>query len=80
MNEAGLVGLVAHYGPYPVKSMMGEHIETVVVTERGILGDHIYALVDQSSGKLGNVKNPRQMGPPVKLVQCCGLGLEACSY
>ena len=51
MNEAGLVGLVAHYGPYPVKSMMGEHIETVVVTERGILGDQVRVL----TGDVGEV-------------------------
>jgi uncharacterized protein len=43
-----------------MKSMMGERVETVIVTERGILGDRAYALVDQSTGKLGSVKNPRK--------------------
>jgi uncharacterized protein len=62
MSEAGLVGSVGALWRYPVKSMMGERVETVVVTERGILGDRAYALVDQSTGKLGSVKNPRKWG------------------
>ncbi len=62
MNEAELVGSVGALWRYPVKSMMGERVETVVVTERGILGDRAYALVDQSTGKLGSVKNPRKWG------------------
>jgi|HubBroStandDraft_5_1064220.scaffolds.fasta_scaffold86897_2 uncharacterized protein YcbX len=49
MSEAGLVGSVEALWRYPVKSMMGERVETVIVTERGILGDRAYALVDQSS-------------------------------
>jgi len=62
MSEAGLVGSIGALWRYPVKSMMGERVETVVVTERGILGDRAYALVDQSTGKLGSVKNPRKWG------------------
>ena len=62
MSEAGLVGSVGALWRYPVKSMMGERVETVVVTERGILGDRAYALVDQNTGKLGSVKNPRKWG------------------
>ena len=57
-----LVGEVEALWRYPVKSMMGERVETVVVTERGILGDRAYALVDQNTGKLGSVKNPRRWG------------------
>jgi len=57
-----LVGEVEALWRYPVKSMMGERVETVVVTERGILGDRAYALVDQNTGKLGSVKNPRKWG------------------
>jgi uncharacterized protein len=62
MSEAGLVGSVGALWRYPVKSMIGERVQTVVVTERGILGDSAYALVDQSTGKLGSVKNPRKWG------------------
>src|ERR1700748_2251509 len=62
MSEAGLVGSIGALWRYPVKSMMGERVESVVVTERGILGDRAYALVDQGTGKLGSVKNPRKWG------------------
>jgi uncharacterized protein len=62
MNAAGLVGSVGALWRYPVKSMLGERVETIVVTERGVLGDRVYALVDQSSGNLGSAKNPRKWG------------------
>jgi uncharacterized protein len=45
---------------YPVKSMMGEEVESSYVTERGLLGDRYYALVDQSTGKVISAKNPRR--------------------
>src|SRR6266481_5367969 len=35
---------------YPVKSMMGEELNAAEVTERGLLGDRAYALVDSSDG------------------------------
>lgn len=44
---------------YPVKSMMGEELNAGVVTERGVLGDRAYALVDRSTGKVASAKNPR---------------------
>jgi uncharacterized protein YcbX len=47
---------------YPVKSMMGEELNAAHVTERGILGDRAYALVDKSSGKIVSAKNPRKWG------------------
>jgi len=62
MSVAGLVGSVGALWRYPVKSMMGERVETVIVTERGILGDRAYALVDESTGNLGSAKNPRKWG------------------
>jgi uncharacterized protein len=57
-----LVGSVGALWRYPVKSMLGERVEAVVVTERGILGDRSYALVDESNGNLGSAKNPRKWG------------------
>ena len=45
---------------YPVKSMLGETVETVTVTGRGVVGDRAYALVDQESGKVASAKNPRR--------------------
>jgi uncharacterized protein len=45
---------------YPVKSMLGEEIDTTIVGERGLYGDRAYALVDQESGKVVSAKNPRR--------------------
>jgi MOSC domain-containing protein len=45
---------------YPVKSMMGEELNASEITERGLLGDRAYALVDNSDGKVATAKNPRK--------------------
>jgi len=45
---------------YPVKSMMGEELNATEVTERGLVGDRAYALVDSSDGKVASAKNPRK--------------------
>jgi uncharacterized protein YcbX len=45
---------------YPVKSMQGEELNATLVTERGLLGDRRYALVDPRDGKIGSAKNPRK--------------------
>jgi uncharacterized protein YcbX len=45
---------------YPVKSMMGEELNATEVTERGLLGDRAYAVVDSSDGKVATAKNPRK--------------------
>lgn len=47
---------------YPVKSMMGEELNSAEVTERGLFGDRMYALIDHSSGKVVSAKNPRKWG------------------
>jgi uncharacterized protein YcbX len=38
---------------YPVKSMMGEELNACEVTDRGLLGDRRFAVVDRSTGKVG---------------------------
>ncbi|MFA4132863.1 MULTISPECIES: MOSC domain-containing protein [unclassified Brevibacillus] len=45
---------------YPVKSMMGEEMNATIITDKGILGDRAYALIDTSTGKLANAKNPQK--------------------
>ena len=45
---------------YPVKSMLGEALETVTVTERGLQGDRQYALIDVETGHVVSAKNPRR--------------------
>jgi uncharacterized protein YcbX len=45
---------------YPVKSMLGEEVETAQVGEQGLFGDRAYALVDEETGKIASAKNPRR--------------------
>ena len=53
-------GRVVSLCRYPVKSMMGEELNATDVTERGLLGDRAYALIDNSDGKAATAKNPRK--------------------
>ena len=54
------VGAVGSLWRYPIKSMMGEELNAIAVTERGLLGDRAYALMDPSTGKVVSAKNPRK--------------------
>lgn len=56
------VGSVVALWRYPVKSMMGEELNSSEVTGRGLLGDRQFAVVDRSTGKVGGAKNPRKWG------------------
>jgi len=47
---------------YPVKSIMGEELNSSYVTERGLVGDRVYALIDQKTGKVASAKNHREWG------------------
>jgi hypothetical protein len=47
---------------YPVKSMMGEELNAADVTDRGLVGDRQFAVVDASTGKVAGAKNPRKWG------------------
>ncbi len=47
---------------YPVNSMQGEEVSTSVVTERGLLGDPAYALLDRETGLIASAKHPRKWG------------------
>ena len=51
MATSKLVGSVAGLWRFPVKSMRGEQLEQAEVTERGLLGDRAYALIDAGTGK-----------------------------
>ena len=55
-------GAVAALWRYPVKSMMGEELNSSRVTGRGLLGDRHFAVVDRATGKVGGAKNPRKWG------------------
>jgi uncharacterized protein len=54
------LGLLASLHRYPVKSMMGEAINSAHVTPRGLFGDRSYALCDTETGKIVSAKNPRK--------------------
>ncbi len=50
------VGSVGYLWRYPIKSMMGEELNAIAVTERGLLGDRAYALMDPSTGKVASAE------------------------
>jgi uncharacterized protein YcbX len=56
------VGKVVSIWRYPVKSMMGEELNSSYVTERGLMGDRVYAIIDQETGKVASAKNPVKWG------------------
>jgi MOSC domain-containing protein len=59
-SMSNAVGSVASLWRYPVKSMMGEELNTAEITKGGLFGDRAYALVDTSDGKIASAKNPRK--------------------
>lgn len=54
------LGSVFSLWRYPVKSMMGEELNATEITERGLLGDRAFALIDNADGKVATAKNPRK--------------------
>ncbi len=63
MNQARTAtGMVVSLWRYPVKSMLGEELNSSYVTERGLIGDRAYALIDEKTGKVASAKNPRKWG------------------
>jgi uncharacterized protein len=55
-------GRIVSIWRYPLKSMIGEELNSSYVTERGLLGDRTYALIDRETGKVASAKNPRKWG------------------
>lgn len=45
---------------YPVKSMLGEHPDRLLVGPGGVVGDRAYAVIDKADGKIASAKNPRK--------------------
>jgi uncharacterized protein YcbX len=60
--QTATIGKVVSIWRYPVKSMLGEELNSSYVTERGLIGDRTYALIDQETGKVASAKNPRKWG------------------
>ena len=59
MNLSEPVGTVRMLWRFPVKSMLGEHLEMVDVGEGGIVGDRAYAVRDRETGKIASAKHPK---------------------
>jgi uncharacterized protein len=59
MNASDPVGTITGLWRFPVKSMLGQELETVEVTEHGVVGDRAYAIVDRETGKVASAKHPK---------------------
>jgi uncharacterized protein len=59
MASSESVGAVVGLWRFPVKSMAGERIQQAELSERGLLGDRGYALVDVATGKVVSAKSAR---------------------
>lgn len=53
------MGSVARLWRFPVKSMQGEQVEQAELTDRGLVGDRAYALIDRETGKVVSAKSVR---------------------
>jgi|SRR5215207_535248 len=53
------VGSIRALSRFPIKSMLGEALETAEVGPGGIAGDRAYAIVDRETGKVASAKHPK---------------------
>ena len=58
MNTKRL-GAISALWRFPVKSMLGEQLATLDLTDSGVLGDRAYALVDLETGKVVSAKSTK---------------------
>jgi uncharacterized protein YcbX len=58
MDDA--VGVVDALWRFPIKSMLGERVDEILVTSRGVVGDRAFGLIDCDTGKIASAKNPRR--------------------
>jgi uncharacterized protein YcbX len=56
---------------FPVKSLLGERVEEARLTDRGVLGDRLYGLVDVADGTVASAKHPRKWGTLLRLSARC---------
>jgi uncharacterized protein YcbX len=59
MDASEAVGTVRALWRFPVKSMLGEELDSVELGEGGIAGDRAYAIVDKETGKVASAKHPK---------------------
>jgi uncharacterized protein len=58
MVAASTVGTLLSLHRYPVKSMMGEELNSSRLGPKGLEGDRLFALSDPETGKVASAKNP----------------------
>jgi|SRR5215212_1959074 uncharacterized protein YcbX len=73
-QSSAATGTVVSLWRYPVKSMMGEELNSSLVTELGLVGDRTYAIVDKQTCKVASAKNPRKWG---KLFDCRSMFVQS---
>ncbi len=56
---ADAAGTITALWRFPVKSMLGEQLDAVDVTEHGIAGDRAYGIIDTQTGKVASAKHPK---------------------
>ena len=59
MSNNTPAGTLAEIWRFPVKSMLGERVESAALTNNGIVGDRAYALIDSETGKVVSAKSVR---------------------
>ena len=59
MNSSKPVGTIRALWRFPVKSMLGEELDAVELSEGGVVGDRAYALRDRETGKVASAKHPK---------------------
>ena len=59
MNSSERVGTIRALWRYPVKSMLGEELEALDLSEGGVVGDRAYAVRDRETGKVASAKHPK---------------------
>jgi uncharacterized protein YcbX len=53
------IGTVRALWRFPVKSMLGEELDSADLTEAGVIGDRAYAIVDKQTGKVASAKHSK---------------------
>jgi MOSC domain-containing protein len=59
MDSSEPQGTVQALWRFPVKSMLGEQVDAVELTEAGVTGDRAYAIRDKETGKVASAKHPK---------------------
>ena len=73
MVEEKVIGHLVDIRRYPVKSMLGQPLASVMVESRGLKGDRICAFRDLATGKIASAKLPHRWR---KLLSCSATYIE----